>query len=526
MKQVCKAFFLFSLVQASLAQLSGPLSGTLGPGVFHVIDTISVEAGDSLTLLPGTIFNFDGPYPFYIYGPLLAEGTESDSVIFTTDTLTNPDRWRGLRFLDSNSSGSRLAYCLIKRSCTTGGSPDSYGGGVRCDNSSPTFMHCTISSNAAGGGGGVACDSSSPRFENCRISGNSASGGGGVACSFSAPIFTNCTLGDNSATTSGGGISSMWSCPTFTNCVINDNSAGSGGGMFYYESWSVSTNCAISGNRASYGGGVFCHTWSSYDFVNCTIDGNTAREGGGVFCSNSWPTFTRCTLSSNSADSGGGVFCEEYSFAQFNSTIVAFSSGTGIYFENSAECSVKFCDIFGNSDGPFGGDVPAGLGELIDTNANGDSCDRYYNIFLDPMFVDTVAGDYHLLAGSPCIDAGDPTLPLDPDSTIADIGAFYYHQSAAEPFAVLLPEVYRLHPNWPNPFNSATMIRYDVPQAGKVSVTIFNLLGQRVATLFDGRQLAGSYTISWEAANLPSGVYLCRMEAAGFAQTRKMLLVK
>jgi hypothetical protein len=296
--------------------------------------------------------------------------------------------------------------------------------------------------------------------------------------------------------------------------------------MFYYESWSVSTNCAISGNRASYGGGVFCHTWSSYDFVNCTIDGNTAREGGGVFCSNSWPTFTRCTLSSNSADSGGGVFCEEYSFAQFNSTIVAFSSGTGIYFENSAECSVKFCDIFGNSDGPFGGDVPAGLGELIDTNANGDSCDRYYNIFLDPMFVDTVAGDYHLLAGSPCIDAGDPTLPLDPDSTIADIGAFYYHQSAAEPFAVLLPEVYRLHPNWPNPFNSATMIRYDVPQAGKVSVTIFNLLGQRVATLFDGRQLAGSYTISWEAANLPSGVYLCRMEAAGFAQTRKMLLVK
>jgi hypothetical protein len=70
------------------------------------------------------------------------------------------------------------------------------------------------------------------------------------------------------------------------------------------------------------------------------------------------------------------------------------------------------------------------------------------------------------------------------------------------------------------------MIRYDVPQAGKVSVTIFNLLGQRVATLFDGRQLAGSYTISWEAANLPSGVYLCRMEAAGFAQTRKMLLVK
>ncbi|MBM3324504.1 MAG: T9SS type A sorting domain-containing protein [Calditrichaeota bacterium] len=69
-------------------------------------------------------------------------------------------------------------------------------------------------------------------------------------------------------------------------------------------------------------------------------------------------------------------------------------------------------------------------------------------------------------------------------------------------------------------------MRYDVPQAGKVTVTIFNLLGQRVETLFDGRQLAGSYTIAWDAANLPSGVYLCRMDASGFMQTRKMVLLK
>jgi len=142
------------------------------------------------------------------------------------------------------------------------------------------------------------------------------------------------------------------------------------------------------------------------------------------------------------------------------------------------------------------------------------------------MFVDTAAGDYHLLVSSPCIDAGDPTLPFDPDSTFADIGAFYFDQSAAEPPAILLPTAYALHPNWPNPFNSTTMIRYDVPQAGMVSLTIFNLLGQRVTTLFDGHKLAGSHTISWDAANLPSGVYLCRMQTKGFMQTRKMLLVK
>jgi hypothetical protein len=90
----------------------------------------------------------------------------------------------------------------------------------------------------------------------------------------------------------------------------------------------------------------------------------------------------------------------------------------------------------------------------------------------------------------------------------------------------LLPTTFALHPNWPNPFNSSTMIRYDVPRTGEVRLTIFNLLGQRVATLLDQRRLAGTYTVTWDASNLPSGLYFCRMEAAGFAQTRKMLLVK
>jgi hypothetical protein len=166
------------------------------------------------------------------------------------------------------------------------------------------------------------------------------------------------------------------------------------------------------------------------------------------------------------------------------------------------------------------------LGEVDTSNANGDSCDIFYNVFLDPMFVDTAAGDYHLLAGSPCIDAGDPDLPLDPDSTITDIGAFYFHQSAAEPFAILLPKVYALHPNWPNPFNPTTTIRYDVRQSGRVQLTIFNLLGQEVTRLVDGRHLAGTYTVSWNADNFPSGIYLCRMEAPGFMQTRRLVLVK
>jgi hypothetical protein len=104
--------------------------------------------------------------------------------------------------------------------------------------------------------------------------------------------------------------------------------------------------------------------------------------------------------------------------------------------------------------------------------------------------------------------------------------SFHIQSSGISSEELLLPTQFALHSNYPNPFNSSTMIRYDVPQAGKVSLTIYNLLGQTVATLFDGRQLPGSHTISWNASNLPSGLYFCRMEAARFAQTRKMLLVK
>ncbi len=66
----------------------------------------------------------------------------------------------------------------------------------------------------------------------------------------------------------------------------------------------------------------------------------------------------------------------------------------------------------------------------VTTNVNGDSCDAYFNIQENPLFADTAAGNYHLTEDSPCIDAGDPSSPLDPDGTIADIGAYYYNQGA------------------------------------------------------------------------------------------------
>ncbi len=607
-----------------------------------------------------------------------------------------------------------------------------------------------MSQNSAGSGygGGVTCVDSSPSLINCEIGGNAtAMYAGGVYCYGSSPVFAGCTITGNftwGIDSDGGGIGCRnYSSPTFVNCVISANSVGRAGGGVHCEASSPTfTSCSIAGNSAGVrGGGLDCGWNSAPILTNCTISGNTAISGGGVYCEGVSPIFTHCIFGGNSAGTGGGVYCEGTS-PIFNSTTIAFSQGSGIYFKNSAGSQVLYSDIYGNSagdivffsDDPIHG--PAAIGHISTTNANGDPCDTYYNIFLNPSFVNPPTGDMHLNDDSPCIGAADPTYPppLDmdgnprpnPPGSNPDIGAYenahgmvypnlgymtllspgptdwgyrlhwisgslsrlvftnfcegtigsvggnaeaagwtvtnysdsvvfttstpltsgtidtfwlshpycsdvvtwtagdssgtiegplpveltafeaiagdgqvtlrwrteseldndhfllYKRKAGEEDFRKLseipghgtttephdyeyvdrwvqngltyeyrisdvditgretiheqivsatparnaTPLDFALHPNHPNPFNPTTTIRYDVKQAGQVRLTIFNLLGQEVARLVDGRQVTGSHTISWDAADLPSGIYLCRMEAEGFQETRKVMLLK
>jgi hypothetical protein len=90
-----------------------------------------------------------------------------------------------------------------------------------------------------------------------------------------------------------------------------------------------------------------------------------------------------------------------------------------------------------------------------------------------------------------------------------------------------LPSAYRLDQNYPNPFNPSTTIEYGVPQSGHVSIAVYNPLGQRVATLIDGDRMAGSYTVRWDASDLPSGVYMYHLQVDGVTvSARKMMLIK
>jgi hypothetical protein len=89
----------------------------------------------------------------------------------------------------------------------------------------------------------------------------------------------------------------------------------------------------------------------------------------------------------------------------------------------------------------------------------------------------------------------------------------------------LTPNKFSLSQNYPNPFNPSTTIRYDLPTSLKVSLNIYNTLGQLVATLVDEKMEPGSYTVQWNA-NVPSGVYFYRLQAGEYMEAKRMILLK
>ncbi|MBN1560629.1 PKD domain-containing protein [candidate division KSB1 bacterium] len=89
-----------------------------------------------------------------------------------------------------------------------------------------------------------------------------------------------------------------------------------------------------------------------------------------------------------------------------------------------------------------------------------------------------------------------------------------------------VPTKYKLRQNYPNPFNPMTTIRYSIPQSGHVELTVYDLLGKKVETLVNQVKPIGHHHVEFDAAELTSGVYYCRLQCNGFVQTKKLVLLR
>jgi hypothetical protein len=260
---------------------------------------------------------------------------------------------RGFTFTGVETSDSVLSGFTVK-----GGKVTDNGGGILCiDGASPTIENCIITENEAKYGGGIACVNSSPTVSGCDIEANvSKSGGGGLYCSISSPKIKACSISNNQGGYYGAGVYLTGSSPTLASSLIVGNSA------IYY------------------GGGVWCSNNSSPKITNCTIAHNALTDA----------TYGR----------GGAFYANNSSFSIANSVHWnnAATSGPEIYLASNSVLNVKNSDVKGGKDA------------VVLSSATLD-WDDATTIDADPLFKGE--DDYHLGAGSPCIDTGidDGDLP-------------------------------------------------------------------------------------------------------------------
>lgn len=251
----------------------------------------------------------------------------------------------------------------------------------------------------------------------------------------------------------------------------------------------------------------------------------------------------------NSAISGaGGAMSILNSAPEIINTLITNNSGDGaINFINSPGSSLQFCDFYENEGDNFVGNIPIGLGIIIDSTIYGYDCDEYFNIFENPVYTGTGNNPYALFENSPCIDSGiqDTTgmnIPLhdivgndrivdgrEDGNIFIDMGAYEF-----EIVGVIQNNIASYNPglhNFPNPFNPTTVISYQLLGVSKVMLSVYNLKGQWIKTLANEEKTAGEYSVIWDGKDrnnrtVPSGIYFYNLKTDYSENTRKMILMK
>ncbi len=398
-----------------------------------------------------------------------------------------------------NFASGRDSTCVLTGFTITGGFYPGYGAGIRCVSTSPTISHNIISDNtvssAAGcWGGGIFLEAnSSPKIINNQILNNTATysstqgWGGGIHSRDSNPFIANNIIRGNSADVNGGGIYFLNSQVQVYNNIISDNSTQSGGGIYCdgNSSGLISGN-TIFADSAWYGAGVYLNTNTNIEVTRNIIYSNYATgNAAGLHNASAQATINNNTICFNHSPTIPALYLLGADTVYNN--IIYGNVGSGAVFTTTTY--LKNCDFWENTGGNFLLPPPAGTGVISTVNINGDSCDVFGNIFMNPLFADTSNFDFHLTQNSPCIDAGDPSSPLDPDGTITDIGRFYFNQG----FPVIASSVTSLD------FGMVL-----IGQQSDLDLTIYNI-GTDLLVLDSVYNLMPQFTHSW---NQPDSLIL------------------
>ncbi|MCK4512408.1 right-handed parallel beta-helix repeat-containing protein [bacterium] len=403
----------------------------------------SAAVGDTVRVACGTYYEHDIVMKSGVH--LTSEAGGADCV-----TINAQRMGRVLYCLEVDDAASIVGFTITGGLVAGATAQDSTGGGIYCEDSSPTLANCAFLDNSAAlVGGGLFCGveaitaftnrtrwhdpdppspvRSGPTVTDCTFSGNSSQGGGGAFCYQGSPTLTRCTFSGNTADR-GGGLYCAGDATSLLDCTFFGNQADVSAGGIYFSAWSSATvtDCEFLHNTsARHAGAVRSEQYSSPTFSGVTFTRNVSVwTGGAVLCEDGSPSFDhvefrtntaggagggmRCSLSAsvalanvtfydNVGAQGSGLYCGDSSSATLTNCIIAFGGDTSsaVMCGGSGSATLSASDVYGNGGGDWVDGI-AGQGTI-----NG-------NFSADPLFCRAELGDLTLYESSPCLPGNHP----------------------------------------------------------------------------------------------------------------------
>jgi hypothetical protein len=440
----------------------GDVSGTWEAenSPYMVDGDLVVPNGQTLSIDPGVRVAFRGPYHILVEGSVNAQGTAGEHIVFSHSNPTV--RWDGLDYDNTpvTNDTSVFDHCIFEYGYAQGTEPFNSGGAVAAMNFDDlVFSNCIFQYNCADQPG-----------ENYNPT------GGAIALWNSDAFIQNCIFRYNHSDSAAGALFAYeYSKPIISGCLFYDNTTDWWAGAigYYQHSSGILLNSTIAGNSADVGGGLAFYDYSSPEIINTILWDNQAVEGSQVY-------------------------------------LVGSDCLAGFYY----------CDIE-EGDAGFGG-APF-LGDYL------------FNLMEDPDFIDDPDWPYLISENSPCFNMGTPDTShwyfpeylsgtclcgnpricegrIDIGSYEVKIVGIAENQLNGGGLSVQ-----------PNPFTASVQLTFELRQAAYVLVEIYDPAGVKMATLTDRLLQQGSHRIDWDARQLSTGLYFCRLQVGDDVVTRKIV---
>lgn len=445
----------------------GPVSGiwTAENSPYLIDGHLSIENGQTLTIESGVEVKVRGPYHFDVQGTILAEGSADENILFTR---SNPVFWwDGIDFNNTPAENdtSKIDHCIFEYGYAQGTIIKfNCGGAIAILNFDKIGIYNSVF-----------------RHNKADIPGNYPPSGGAIAFEQSDLTIQKCEFYDNSSEYGGAIFVYNQTNPVISNNLFYQNTSNNGGAICYWENCGgILINSTFADNQANYGGALYFYDHSNPQVIGNILWGNEAAVGGN----------------------------------QVYSSLL--NSSPGFYY----------CDIEEGQAGFEGYTI------------NGD---YLFNIQEDPLFSGDEVFPYSLLdATSPCWNAGTPDtsawyypqyLPetcLCGADRIADgcvdIGA--YETILGTGITHPINDVTDGFQVYPNPVKNSLTIEYQLQEPGMVRIDLLDLYGRQLANIGNTWQQATNYRISFNASDLSTGIYFCRMQIGNETITRKIIKVQ